>query len=169
MTAATRALDVALGFGVPAFPCRSDKAPACPRGFKDATNRPEALQDLWQRHPGPLVGVPTGAVSYIDVFDLDFEAPRGRRVVVEKPASAAPDPRASDAVGRVASRLPTSSEHAVLDRATGARDRRSRRRRLRYLVAGRRVTRVVRRADSGMAGVAADRTSTVSVVGSIHL
>jgi hypothetical protein len=75
VTAATRALDVALGLGVPAFPCRSDKAPACPRGFKDATSRPDTLQDLWQRHPGSLVGMPTGTVSNIDVFDLDSKHP----------------------------------------------------------------------------------------------
>jgi Bifunctional DNA primase/polymerase, N-terminal len=76
MTAAdaARALDVALGLGVPAFPCRSDKAPTCPHGFRDATANPLGLRDLWRRHPGPLVGVPTGEASGIDVLDID--APR---------------------------------------------------------------------------------------------
>jgi Bifunctional DNA primase/polymerase, N-terminal len=62
---------LALALGLPAFPCRPDKAPACPYGFRDATADPAALRELWRRHPGPRVGVPTGKASGIDALDLD--------------------------------------------------------------------------------------------------
>ena len=74
MTAAEIALGAALALGLPAFPCRRDKAPACPHGFRDATTNPVGLRDLWRRCPGPLVGVPTGDASGRDVLDID--APR---------------------------------------------------------------------------------------------
>jgi hypothetical protein len=72
----TTALVAALSLGLPAFPCGANKSPAIPGpgGHKHATADPVALRVLWQRHPGPLVGVPTGEASEIDVFDID--APR---------------------------------------------------------------------------------------------
>ena len=42
-----------------------------PRGNKDATCDPELLQELWRRHHGALVGVPTGKFSGLDVSDID--------------------------------------------------------------------------------------------------
>jgi hypothetical protein len=72
--AVARALGAALSLGLLAFPCRPDKAPACPHGFKDAVADPAGLRALWRRYPGPLVGVPTGEASGIDVLDID--APR---------------------------------------------------------------------------------------------
>ena len=57
--------------GVLVFPCRRNKAPACPNGFKDATCSPESVKAFWQKYPRALVGVPTGAVNGIDALDLD--------------------------------------------------------------------------------------------------
>lgn len=53
------------------FPCKEDKTPATPHGFKDATRDPGKVPDLWRRYPGPLVGIVTGAISGISVLDLD--------------------------------------------------------------------------------------------------
>lgn len=55
----------------PVFPVRADKKPACKHGFKDAETTPAAVVDLWRAYPGPLVGVPTGELSGIDVLDID--------------------------------------------------------------------------------------------------
>jgi hypothetical protein len=56
---------------LPCFPCLNDKSPATPHGFKDATHDHGHLQELWRRHPGPLVGVPTGEGSGLNVLDVD--------------------------------------------------------------------------------------------------
>jgi hypothetical protein len=68
------ALDVALALGADGwfcFPCLKNKRPATPHGFKQAQRDPKRLHELWRQYPGPLVGVATGAVSDIDVLDLD--------------------------------------------------------------------------------------------------
>jgi len=57
--------------GLPVFPCLESKAPACPRGFQDASAHLGQVRHLWRRYPGPLIGVPTGPVSGFDVLDLD--------------------------------------------------------------------------------------------------
>ncbi len=57
--------------GVPVFPCRPDKRPACPHGFKNASIEGGAVRALWQHYPGPLIGVPTGEASGLDVLDID--------------------------------------------------------------------------------------------------
>jgi Bifunctional DNA primase/polymerase, N-terminal len=77
MTAAAEtaaALAAALSLGIPAFPCRPDKSPACPHGWRDATADPVALRELWRHHPSQLVGVPMGGASGLDALDID--APR---------------------------------------------------------------------------------------------
>ncbi len=67
-------LDEVLGLvarGVPCFPCRADKRPATPRGYKDATSDRATVEELWKACPGPLIGVPTGKLSGFDVLDID--------------------------------------------------------------------------------------------------
>jgi hypothetical protein len=67
------AIALALG-GFKCFPVRlvgNKKIPTTPRGFKDASADPFILRQLWQRYPGPLIGVCTGAASGIDVLDID--------------------------------------------------------------------------------------------------
>ena len=68
------ALDQALklaGHGLPVFPCNADKRPTLAGGFKNASKNPAEVRDLWQRGPGPLIGVPTGEASGLFVIDLD--------------------------------------------------------------------------------------------------
>lgn len=65
------AANLARNSGWHCFPCRDDKRPATPHGFKDATNDPAAVLDLWRQHPAALIGVATGAASGINVLDLD--------------------------------------------------------------------------------------------------
>jgi Bifunctional DNA primase/polymerase, N-terminal len=69
-TALARALKLA-EWGLPVFPCAASKRPTCPRGFLDASRDPNAIRALWRAHPGPLIGVPTGAVTGIFVLDVD--------------------------------------------------------------------------------------------------
>ncbi len=64
----------ALGYaerGKPTFPCRSDKAPATPNGFKDASVDPERLAELWRKYPGQKMGMPTGGQAGVFVVDED--------------------------------------------------------------------------------------------------
>ena len=68
--ALAQAIELALQV-IPCFPCLANKAPACPGGFKAASIDPMTLKNLWQRYPGPLIGVPTGEVSGFDVLDMD--------------------------------------------------------------------------------------------------
>jgi hypothetical protein len=58
---------------LPVFPCLANKKPATPHGFKDATADPAAIGELWRSHWGPLVGLPTGERSGLDVLDIDLD------------------------------------------------------------------------------------------------
>ena len=64
-------VSAAISIGLPVFPCRINKRPACPHGFKDAALSASAIRDLWRRCPGPLIGVPTGQASDLFVLDVD--------------------------------------------------------------------------------------------------
>lgn len=70
LTALADALALAVQ-GLPVFPCQASKAPACAGGFKAATTDTDQVRALWARHPGPLIGVPTGKASGFDALDLD--------------------------------------------------------------------------------------------------
>jgi hypothetical protein len=65
-----RALELAAA-GLACFPCRvHDKTPAWSGGFKAASTDPAVLETMFQGRR-LLIGVATGAVSGIDVLDLD--------------------------------------------------------------------------------------------------
>lgn len=55
------------------FPCNEFKRPRTPQGFKDASKDPATIRDTWEKWPGPLIGVATGATSSISVLDIDVE------------------------------------------------------------------------------------------------
>ena len=66
-----RALAALLDEGLPCFPCHANKRPATPGGYKNATSNRNAVEELWRRYPAPLIGVPTGEMSGLDVLDID--------------------------------------------------------------------------------------------------
>jgi hypothetical protein len=63
------AIALATNCGYAVFPCRNDKRPATEHGFRDASTDPAKIFRLWQRYPGPLIGVATGRV--ISALDID--------------------------------------------------------------------------------------------------
>jgi Bifunctional DNA primase/polymerase, N-terminal len=74
--AAVLAANLAKSCGYAVFPVRADKTPVWPKanggqGYKDASRDPERIAWLWRKWPGPLVGVATGAISGIDLLDVD--------------------------------------------------------------------------------------------------
>jgi hypothetical protein len=64
------ALGAAQALGLPVFPVGGEKSPTCSRGFRAAAAESAAIRELWHCYPGPLVGVPTGEESGIDVLDV---------------------------------------------------------------------------------------------------
>jgi hypothetical protein len=64
--------------GYACFPCRQNKRPATPNGFKAAVMDRDAIEELWSRYPGVLVGVATGAMSGIAVLDIDAKHDEAR-------------------------------------------------------------------------------------------
>jgi hypothetical protein len=74
--AAWIAANLARNRGYAVFPCRQDKKPfPGSHGFQDASNDPAVIAKLWERWPGELVAIATGAVSGFDVLDLDPKHP----------------------------------------------------------------------------------------------
>jgi hypothetical protein len=61
---------IQLAAWAPVFPCRPDKRPACPLGFKAATSDPVEIRRLFNGSSS-LIGVPTGEASGFDVLDVD--------------------------------------------------------------------------------------------------
>lgn len=70
------ALSIA-GKGKPVFPCKPDKSPYTPRGFKDATANPSRVTALWTHYRGEKIGMATGRASGLFVFDVDRLAALG--------------------------------------------------------------------------------------------
>jgi len=69
----TIAQNLARNCGWAVFPCHDDKTPTTYAGFKDASKDAVGIDRLWQRHPGPLIGLATGAVSGVDGLDVDHK------------------------------------------------------------------------------------------------
>ena len=57
--------------GFPVFPCGPDKKPWCKGGFYAASTDVTALDALWRGKSNAYVGMPCGAVSGIDILDID--------------------------------------------------------------------------------------------------
>jgi Bifunctional DNA primase/polymerase, N-terminal len=73
------AQNLARNCGWHVFPCRvADKKPCTPHGFKDASNDPARVTELWRRSPGGLVGIATGEPSGISVLDVDVQHDEAR-------------------------------------------------------------------------------------------
>src|SRR5262245_23819873 len=72
-------LETALAFaaeGFPVFPCHADgelaKRPLTSNGFKGATLSERIINIWWgERHPGALIGLPTGKAIGCWVLDVD--------------------------------------------------------------------------------------------------
>jgi hypothetical protein len=65
------ALALAGLYGISVFPCRQDKRPYTEHGFKDATRDEQRIEELWRKHPGALIGTPTGPLNGYWVLDVD--------------------------------------------------------------------------------------------------
>jgi Bifunctional DNA primase/polymerase, N-terminal/Primase C terminal 1 (PriCT-1) len=63
----------ALKFGskIPVFPCREDKTPYTPNGFKDASTDPRRITAYWNKHTNANPAAPTGEESGFFVLDVD--------------------------------------------------------------------------------------------------
>ncbi len=61
--------------GIPVFPCKLDKTPYTKNGFKDATLDLVKVEKFWNDHPKASIGMPTGKISGMWIFDID--APEG--------------------------------------------------------------------------------------------
>ncbi len=60
---------------VPVFPCMpGEKRPLVRRGFHDATTDLDHVDAWWSRWPHANIGIPTGAVSRVEVVDVDVHA-----------------------------------------------------------------------------------------------
>lgn len=64
-----KALEIAEEY--PVFPCDIKKRPICAGGFKAATQDAEQIERLFSAPNAALIGMPTGAISGIDVVDID--------------------------------------------------------------------------------------------------
>ena len=66
-----------VSLGWPVFPCKPDKSPLTPHGFKDATTDQQQIDQWWTAHPNAMIGMPTGAASGCFVVDVDIDPEKG--------------------------------------------------------------------------------------------
>ena len=59
------------------FPCRPDKKPFTVNGYKNATNDPIMIKEMWGLHPDAMIGIPTGQATDIYVLDIDIKSRDG--------------------------------------------------------------------------------------------
>ena len=74
----------------PLFPCNQQKRPTTLHGFHDAAGTPGGIARLWREHPGPLVGLATGAVSGVSVLDIDAKHPEALKWLEQHRAALPP-------------------------------------------------------------------------------
>jgi hypothetical protein len=61
--------------GVPVFPCvPGGKSPLTTRGYREATTNGRRVYGWWRWQPTANIGVPTGAVTGVEVVDVDRKA-----------------------------------------------------------------------------------------------
>ncbi|GAB2761796.1 bifunctional DNA primase/polymerase [Nocardioides salsibiostraticola] len=66
------AAEILVDRDIPVFPCvPGGKRPLTVHGFRDANTNPVAIASWWSRWPNANIGIPTGAVSGVDVVDVD--------------------------------------------------------------------------------------------------
>ncbi|HTQ71208.1 MAG TPA: bifunctional DNA primase/polymerase [Acidocella sp.] len=65
--------EAAIALGLPVFPCKADKSPLTPRGFKDASADPAVIRRMFSVPGAKLIGTPTGAASGVVVVDIDIK------------------------------------------------------------------------------------------------
>jgi hypothetical protein len=75
-------LDAALAYiarGVPVFPCSARSKQPClskkegGKGYKDATTDETTIRAWWARWPNAMIGMPTGEITGVVVFDVDVK------------------------------------------------------------------------------------------------
>ena len=71
------ALNLGRNCGYAVFPCGDNKKPTVTGWPERASCDPEAICKLWHEHPGPLIGVVTGARSRVSVLDVDQKHSEG--------------------------------------------------------------------------------------------
>jgi hypothetical protein len=67
-------LEVALAYarkGLPVFPCKLDKSPLTPNGFKNATTGAKQIRAWWTQWPGASIGARMGTASGWLAIDVD--------------------------------------------------------------------------------------------------
>ena len=83
MKSETPPIQIALSYaerGLAVFPCKPDKAPWTPNGFKDASRDQAVITAWWRQRPDALIGCPTSAENDIYVVDLDVDKKTGEAI-----------------------------------------------------------------------------------------